>query len=549
MTEAQALYNQALKAIEAGDTKKGMDLLHQSLGLDGYNLNGWVKLAEIMPDSDVKYEVLEQILQLDPNNEFANSEWDRLNQVEEAGGFNPAPVAAPITMGDTDFLDDVRSDSKRQKTSRQSTTKMPVNLPNIKSIGSIQMDEEVVPGITNRDIGVVGGGLLVFTLLMCFITYSVISGANRQDASIKAQETARVLGITQTLEANATNIVATFAASTQVAADMTATINALVSPTPTQFSGLVNATEIPPTPTLEPTVFTSRVFSMPPAGLPGNLLVWGGSNPASTRYLFLFRVNPSTGERVPLNDEMLVSPSVDGIGSRLVYMLYQSSTNSTVMNLVPANDAAASPEILDLKFGSVRDSSAPSISSTGNYLTFIGTSPDTGGSEVFLWDFLNNVLLRVTTDGSYVEAAVAPVGTKIVAVREEGGGSDLILLDRESATEGVAALQIRLTDDRGATIESDMEFSTDGARMLYSASVNGSADIMMMDLATFESTPVINSPADEVMPHFSPDNRFIVYSANPTGTYNLFIFDTISGQTYQLTESTREAYYAAGWYN
>jgi hypothetical protein len=555
MADAQALYTQALAAIEAGNTKQAIQLLQQSLEQDSYNLDGWIKLAEIMPDNDIKYEVLEQILQIDPNNEFANSEWDRLNEATESGGFGAEKAAAPLAAADTDFLDEVRGENqegKRQKTSRQPTAKSSSNLSKLadmKSIGPIQLDDELVPGITNREAGIVGGSLLLFTLLMCFITYSVISGANRQDANIIARETARVFGLTQTLDANATNIVSTFAAETQVAADLTATMAALVSPTPTLSGGLVRATEILPTPTLEPTVFTSRVFSAPPASIPGNILVWGGQNPASSRYLFLYRMNAGSDERIALNNEMVESPSVDTIGSRLVYMRYHSELTTTVMDMVPANDAARFPDILDLKFGSVINLSQPSLAASGNYLVFIGTSQDTGGSEVFLWDFLNEVLLRLTTDGSYVSAAVNSTGTKIVAVREEPSGSDLILLDRESATEGSSALQIRLTDNRGSVTESHVEFATDGSRILYTVTANNNSDIMSMDMTTFADTPLVNTPANEMYPHFSPDNRFVVYSANPTGAYNVYILDTISGQTYQLTESTREAYYAAGWYN
>jgi Tol biopolymer transport system component len=167
-----------------------------------------------------------------------------------------------------------------------------------------------------------------------------------------------------------------------------------------------------------------------------------------------------------------------------------------------------------------------------------------------LWDFLNEQLTQLTNDGAnYVSAAVSLTGTKIVAVREVSGGVDLMLLDRENVGEGQVARSIVLTDNRGEVLEGDVEFATDGTRIIYSAATNGNGDIMMMDMTTYNISPVITSEANEIYPHYSPDNRYIVYSANPTGVFNLFVLDTIALQTYQLTEQTREPVYAAGWYN
>ena len=561
MADAQELYQQALKAIEAGNTRKGQELLRQSLALDAYNLDGWVKMAEVMPDDELKYEILEQILQLDPNNDFANSEWDRLNDLAESGGLGedntPLPAAADISslMDADDDFDDTGDDAVVSKTSRR---KMPavdmskVKLPEITAIGSFQLDDERIPGISNRELAYVGGGLLFFTMFMCFLTLAIINGARGNAAESQAQETQRVLGLTQTLDAGGTAIAANFMTQTQIAFDLTATVNAIVSPTPTELGNLIRVTAIPPTPTpTETPVAASRVFPAPPADtLRGEILAWGGLNPSSTRYLSLYHVNPRSAEVTTMNSQMVTSPSANSVGSRIIYMRYESSNNSALMDMIAANNPLGEAEVVSYNFDEISEVTSPSLSATGSFVAFIGVSPETGRREVYLWDFINQQLTQLTNDGAnYQSAAVSPLGNKVVAVREVSGGVDLLLLDRDNAPQGQPALPIVLTNNRGDVLEGDVDFATDGSRILFSASTNGNSDIMVMDMATNVISPMITSEANEILPHFSPDNRYIVYSANPTGTFNLFVLDTIALQTYQLTESTRDPIYAAGWYD
>jgi Tol biopolymer transport system component len=171
--------------------------------------------------------------------------------------------------------------------------------------------------------------------------------------------------------------------------------------------------------------------------------------------------------------------------------------------------------------------------------------------EVFLWRFLDEQLIQLTRDGSqYTGVAVSPDGRQIVAVKEDPAGTDLVLLDnldRVSSDEPVP--QILLTNDRNGIVESSPIFASDGQRIVYSGGVTpDNNDIYTMSLDNFAVASVIATQADEIYPHFGPDNRYIVYSANPTGVYNLFIFDPISQATFQLTEETRAPLYVAGWY-
>ena len=49
--------------------------------------------------------------------------------------------------------------------------------------------------------------------------------------------------------------------------------------------------------------------------------------------------------------------------------------------------------------------------------------------------------------------------------------------------------------------------------------------------------------ADEIFPRFSPDGRYVVYSSNATGNYELWGVEIATGYTFQLTNNGRTNLY------
>jgi Tol biopolymer transport system component len=292
---------------------------------------------------------------------------------------------------------------------------------------------------------------------------------------------------------------------------------------------------------------TTRLYSMPPSNLPGTLLAWGDVNPGSPRFLKLFTVDPRAGNRTLLNERFVRLPSVDGVGSRFAYLRIDLRTNDVTIDVISGNNPSGEPTVINTLFGlTISDPDSPSLSTTGNFLAFVAVA-ESRTKEVFLWRFLDEQLIQLTRDGSqYTGVAVSPDGRQIVAVKEDPAGTDLVLLDnldRVSSDEPVP--QILLTNDRNGIVESSPIFASDGQRIVYSGGVTpDNNDIYTMSLDNFAVASVIATQADEIYPHFGPDNRYIVYSANPTGVYNLFIFDPISQATFQLTEETRAPFAA-----
>lgn len=90
-------------------------------------------------------------------------------------------------------------------------------------------------------------------------------------------------------------------------------------------------------------------------------------------------------------------------------------------------------------------------------------------------------------------------------------------------------------------------------RIVYAAAQAGSPnnhDIIVHN-ADGGGTPsvVVNSPADDVYPVFSPDGQYIAYSSNARGQYDIFILNLANpSDLRQLTNSENQDF-AGGWWS
>jgi TolB protein len=113
----------------------------------------------------------------------------------------------------------------------------------------------------------------------------------------------------------------------------------------------------------------------------------------------------------------------------------------------------------------------------------------------------------------------------------------------------VAALtQTAVTNDLKNFTESSPRWSPDSTKLVYSAvSINepGNGDIIIRP-ADGTGTPLLPIPdetnGDDVYPIYSPDGKFIAFSSNRSGYYNIYVFDQSASVLYQLTSNEDENY-------
>ncbi len=95
------------------------------------------------------------------------------------------------------------------------------------------------------------------------------------------------------------------------------------------------------------------------------------------------------------------------------------------------------------------------------------------------------------------------------------------------------------------TYDSDPVFSPDGRRLVYTADDHGrSINLMLLDLATGESTPLTRGSHLNLDPAFSPDGKRLAYvSTAPDGWFNLFVMPMEDGRPGSPTRLTADNNY------
>lgn len=493
---AQELLEKGLEAAEIGDNESAAELLKEVVELDGGNVEAWLGLAKVLEDPDERRIALTTVLRLDPSNAYAK-----------------------------------RSLAETQKT-----------------VADNKDAEDFVPGIKRRELRLVVLGLIAFTVVVCGLSFAVLVSATGQRNSTRQSLTQAVVALTRTNQAFLDGNQTLAVEQTQVAINATETSIALVSPTPTAS----NTPDLPPTftPSPTPTEVTFRVGEVPPSNLSGRIIGWGGRNPVSDEFLNLISLPAGgAGSFERIGQDLIQHPVADAVGSRYIYMrLVPQGTGNTVRRVDP-QALNNPPEDLNVLWSpqQLDETRLPSVSANGQRLVFMATEFTTQTTRIYVTDFANSNTRPITNDNAgYDMPAISPDGTQVVAVRDSGAGPDLVLINLEDFT------QTPLTNTGNTLREAWPRFAPDGVQIVYSGgTTDEDHDLYILRLlgdGTAGSVPVVTTTADEIYASFSPDNQYLVYSANATGNYNIFIFDIAGRITYQLT-AEEDNFYPGVWLN
>lgn len=493
------LLRQAVADTKAGDNEAAREKLEEILEQDEDNIPAWLLLARITDNPDEKRMALSTVLQLDPNNARARQMLDRIEG---------------------------------------------------KTSSSQQTRDEIIPGVPRRLAMMIAGGVGALIVLLIIFAVVIIGGNNAERSAEERSLTQVVLTATG-LKLAETQIAA---AETQGAFDLTQTQIARVSPTPTPRN-TSNAPTLPPTVT--PTVPPTETPTLAPvAGIPGTLIGWSGRDLQNRDILPIMSYdlnNPQTPTQLALAEGRY--PMLLPNGSQVVYTNYSATRRAFEVQLLTlAGEPVASPLDQAPTLGSFDGSDMPSLSPDGSRLVLIGESFSTRTNEVYLVVLSGSqvggqsVVQLTNDDANYSYPTI--FGDQVVAVREsvQGGTTvtDLVLIDVNSRTF------TPLTNDQGATLETMPRWSPDGARVAYAAAPANNRDEHDIYIVTVANPgsgfPLIEAPGDDIYPVFNPDGRFLAFSSNRTGEYNIFLYNLAAQQLFQLTANTEETY-PGGWVN
>jgi len=177
----------------------------------------------------------------------------------------------------------------------------------------------------------------------------------------------------------------------------------------------------------------------------------------------------------------------------------------------------------------------PRFSPDGRRLA-VGIS-QVGNRSVWIYDLTRETLTRFTFGGGTNAAALwSPDGKRVLFSSDRGGARNLYW-----APAAGGGPEERLTSS--SKTQSMGSWSPDGKWVLYEeVDAGGSPDIWALPVAEGgagerKPRPVLQGPFAERHPRFSPDGRWIAYSSNETGRYEVFVqaFEAAGGGKRQIS--------------
>jgi Tol biopolymer transport system component len=491
--DVQSLLRKGIDAAREGNKAEARRYFEQVTELDDKNEKGWFWLASVVDSDEEKRVCLANVLFINPNNERAQK---AMQQIEA---------------------------KERQQKS----------------------DEEVIPGVSRRQLMLFGGGGLAAVVLILVVFIAITSSRNaavaaQTQAAVELMGTSTGVALLQTAQSVA-------GTETQVA---------LASPTPTLTNTPDRAT-LPPTftPTAPP---TGQVTATPlplPSNFSGKIVGWSGFDVTQIGYLPI-GVFTGNGQFTPISgDTVGRNPDFSGDAQRVIYTRYFNTTFDYGLEVRKVD--GTEPQVVSQGIQALKSQMA-SFCSKSNEVAFVGLPLDIRGVEggdepsipyqVFILNLDTKEVRRITNDKArYTYPAFSPDCMRIAAVRDElvgvNAGPDVVVLEVPTLT------QTPITKDLGNFTESNPKWSPDGSKLVYAAYAKPQPgqpinnDIVITQ-SNGEGTPTrpVSDPSDDRNPVFSPDGRYIAFSSNRNGAFNIYVLDLTNNGLAQLTNSQVENY-------
>jgi hypothetical protein len=522
--KVEQLIREGIAAAKAGDKVTARARLREAVALDQYSEKGWFWLASVVDSEEEKRVCLGNVVVINPNNTRAQQMLDALAAESEAGSARGARARIP----------------------------------------------------QSRRLMYTVGGVIVVALLLVIILF-------RPGPAPTVEPTALPPGVTPDtatpIDSNLTQAVEAQETAAQGTLDARRTANAL----PPEWTA--TATQ-PPAGTLTPTALP------PPDGVTGRLLVIEGNELIRGRILNFKLIDLENGDtRDLLNADIRGDYAVwlpDG--RRILFGQFFPGTNQLALR--QANLNGAQSEDLGTLWGNspaLRNQEMPAVAANGNgvvfvaqnvvqndqypniyylpvqFSTVVGTPTATLTSTATSTDTATPTLdptftvsptfaptltiaptgtpaplpLRRLTERNtaiYSWPDLSPDGAKVVFVSDttpiDDGGADLYVLDVSSGNP------VNLTNDGPDYLETSPVFSPDAAQIVFAATAQDSAssDLYIMN-ADGSSRRELVTGGDNIRPTWSPDGRFVGFSSQRTGKWEVYIVDVASGAVYQVTNT------------
>ncbi|GAB4435344.1 MAG: hypothetical protein Kow00120_02130 [Anaerolineae bacterium] len=363
------------------------------------------------------------------------------------------------------------------------------------------------------------------------------------------------------------------------------------APTPTATVNLYPTFTPSPTATV---VITNTPVPVPsPAGIPGRLVFGSGPRFYNEAFLPILYASTDGSGRFTVGDADTQTrgryPVFSRDGTWIIYELGLSDGTSRVVSVdllgenrtfltdgavieVTRQNAQGTPVVRDeeIRFGTENH---PSLSPNGRQLAFSGFKAGTFVPQIWVIT-LDPETPRATqiTDNEFLNTwpIWSPDGQRLIYVtdRRAQGGVDLHIARADGTGDA------NLTFDGYDLIERAPDWSPDTRRVVFEGTSAENrdkgdydaydSDIYIIDDVDGGAAPrllyppaaenegdeeagVLAETARDMLPRFSPDGRYIAFTSNRTGNWEVYILVVDTGELFQVTHSDREIDIIGDW--
>lgn len=151
-------------------------------------------------------------------------------------------------------------------------------------------------------------------------------------------------------------------------------------------------------------------------------------------------------------------------------------------------------------------------------------------NDIHALDIVSGKAVQLTKGRRARDPAISPRGRRLVYVTQKNAKSALWLYNFKNGKTR------RLLTETGNRQFYQPAWSTDGERIALSVwEKGGYQNIWILDIVSGRMTPLLQDKAKDLSPCWSGDDRYIVFSSDRTGVFNLFAYDLEAQQLLQIT--------------